>query len=281
MSQLPNYQSENENGGKNKMEVVPEAPFILLQFHSTDKEFNDNLLLAKPYSYGKYNCANLSLVLLGIIDESDINDYLDKCTVRGVATTEEEINENLQWSLNKISEEFPGIHKSVVEYPINGDKEAFSSLMLYLVGEQGYLNEEYSTPLLVRWKDGDQHIVVLRKGGQKTKEGRLLGTAIIDAQVNEGDDYPLLFGVFDEGEDEDKKQKQKREKFINDTASIFILRGQKISELAMSMAKIKPGRDMMSWQGGKRKRKQKTKRSKRRGLKSVRRKTIRGSSLSK
>lgn len=274
---LESYVSDNE---ENKMEVVPEAPFILLQFHSTDKEFKDNLLLAKDYSYGKYNCVNLSLVLLGIIDESDIKEYLEKCTNRGVVTTEEEIDENFKWSLEKISEEFPGLKKSVIQYPINGNKEAFSSLMLDLVGGQGYLKEEYSTPLLVQWKDGGQHMVVLRKGGQQTEEGRRLGTAIIDAQVNEGDDYPLLFGVFDEGEDEDKNQKQKREAFINNTLSIFILRGQKIDELAKSLAKINPGKDMMSWQGGKRK-KRKTRRSKKRGLKSVRRKTIRGSSLSK
>lgn len=227
------------------MIVNKEEPFTLLQFHSTDKQFSENILLAREYSHGKNNCVNLSLVLLGIIDKSDIDRYLDICTQRGRTTSIDELTEILTWSFNEatIFGKFPGVSESMVSYRIDGDIEVFKQTMNNFVGVGGLLKDNYMTPLLIRWNDGAGHVVILRKGGIR------LGASIVDAQVKENQEFPFILDIFD---DEDLTQK---EFFIKGISTISILKGPEITSYNTPYIKIKPSKETMNnrQEGGKRK----------------------------
>lgn len=267
--ELPPYESNNEE--KNNMEVAKEEPFTLLQIHSTDEQFSDNVERVKLYSHGQYNCVNLSLVLLGIIDKEDVNKYLDICTQRNAITMEHETSLILAWSLNQAQYDFKGVLESILIFNISGNTETFKEVMGTMAGIYGFLRDNYSTPVMIEWNDGSGHMVILRKGGIH------LGTAIVEPQVEEGKAFPFLIGVFDNYDEEQIK-------YINKIKTIYFLRGPAISEYENRLIKVSPGGELLMniREGGRRRirqRKQKTRRSKRKGLKSVRRKTIRGSSL--
>lgn len=236
----------------------------LLQIPVTDEELHERLVITKDFSKAArknilLNCANLTFVLLGLVE--DPKNYLGFCTTRNRGTQDSEIEDVIVGALAKAGIEYNSQNKLTEK---TMDKpEDYTKTMNYFLE---ILSVGNATPLWFEFTNDVLHLVFLRKKDKTTLE-------LIDSQdINRDASYPLTtkhYGIFN------------IQPYKKNIRKILWLKGPTLTSQQALKAKSNIDKFLMfETHGGKRK-KQKTRRSKRRGLKSVRRKTIRGSSLSK
>lgn len=237
-----------------------QEPFTLLQIYNTNDKFKEYLERLKPYSLAEFNCANLSLVLLGLIKDDDIIPYMEICNARNRLTDEEEFISDLRSAFAKVNYEIPkvsSINPISIKYDIKGDPKAFQTHILDISLQ--YLKGGYSTPLIIRNKDGTMHMVVLRK------EEIIPHTYLFEAQVKPGQPYPLVMNAIDIND--------YNLSYISGIDSIYFLKGPEINMYEIMTSKIAPSQYLMRESGlggGKRKRRNKTKKQKRKQRKTKR-----------
>lgn len=246
---------------------MSQGGYGLLQVPLTNVGLVFRLAVTKPYSdlYSDgttlLNCANLVLVVLDLV--TDTREYLEKCKARARETQFHELDTITREAFQAVGIAYDGAINHMKTIP--NDKFIFTS-NLNKIGES--LKNEYATPLGLRFSDGAQHLVILRKHDDGSLE-------FLDPQaLNKDGSYPLRFKVGDIFNENPYK---------NDITDLFQFEGPVLSKEKSFHAKSAYGKNIMNERrGGKRKGGKQTKRrSKKRGLKSVRRKTIRGSSLYK
>ena len=148
--------------------------------------------LIQPYTeyqegrVGLSNCSNLSLVLLGII-ENPVR-YLQTCTERALTTEQSEINDILIRALAKGGYEHSGfdqaVGRNIALLPVN-EANSFGS-RLWQIGEK--LRSKFATIVGFSFEGGGQHMAILLKIENSV--------FLIDPQIR-GDDgsYPLAIEI--------------------------------------------------------------------------------------
>ena len=130
------------------------------------------------------NCANLVIVLLGLVTKPE--NYLLKCYDRDAITDMTELDTIVKEAFLKANvkykgEVYNGIHSNQVTNEIQRD--LVYGQILNALGEK--LKHGYATPLGITFQDGNQHLVVLRKDLAGNLE-------LIDPQaVDKDGSYPL------------------------------------------------------------------------------------------
>jgi hypothetical protein len=114
---------------------------------------------ASQFGSGLNNCANLSLVYLGLL--KDPVSYLETCTGRGIATNTGEIGEVIRGAVKKIGITLPPFVEGVNPSLGPVDAEHTFSARLREIGES--LIPEHATIIGVQFADGSRHAAILKK----------------------------------------------------------------------------------------------------------------------
>lgn len=148
----------------------------------------DRFAIVAPYShvemsYNIQNCTNISLVLLGIIENPE--KYLETCTSRYMGTSVTETGYILEQALGNAGIPFG---KKLEFVSIDVSDPATFGTKLWEIGKQ--LRDDFATPLDIIWDNNKRHTVILKKIINFWKGEVLL---FIDGQVmDENGEYPLL-----------------------------------------------------------------------------------------
>lgn len=210
---------------------------------------------------GLANCANVSLVLLGIIENP--RQYLDTCTDRRLVTEEAELSEIFVRALANGGYEHTGFSqdppRNVVFLPVDGEN-SFGT-QIWKIGQ--HMENGFSSLVGFIYENNSQHMALLLKVGHTV--------ILIDAQTY-GDDggYPLILAITEENKD----QVRQPGRYPSPTRQIIAFLGPKIPEARAALVKFDPTSHegpLMNTSGGRRKlQKKKTRKTKKKTRKASR-----------
>lgn len=214
----------------------------ILQIPISYEELKQRLELTKGYSelHKKeeqlLNCANLVLVLLGLVTEPE--KYLLKCYDRSAVTKEYELNTIIVEAFQKAEITYKGEaytnlfdHAKIFEL---SEEITYQALFKEI---QKYMSQNHGTPLGITFEDGTMHLVLLYKG--------FFAARLIDPQsVTKLGFYPLT-NIF-----------LTKNPFQNNIKNIIVFAGPTLPESKKNIAKSNYSEAIMHIQGkegGKRK----------------------------
>jgi hypothetical protein len=216
----------------------------ILQIPISYEELKQRLELTKAYSelHKKeeelLNCANLVLVLLGLVTEPE--NYLLKCYDRSALTQEYELNTIVVEAFQKAEITYKGeAYTNLFEHAKFLEITEENTYEKVLKDIQKYMSQNHGTPLGITFEDGTMHLVLLYKG--------FFAARLIDPQlVTKLGFYPLTNIFFI------------KNPFIKNIKNIIVFAGPILPESKKALAKSTLSENIMHLnkpkkQGGKRK----------------------------